>query len=101
MKLEKLQSLAAGAIRGPLDANDRTPRAMQPVAESFIKPNDRLTSLERLEIYNRQYWFRLLDILYDDYPGLRAILGVARFHEMCRAYLEQYPSRSFTLRNLG
>jgi len=25
-------------------------------AESFIKPNDRLTSFERLEIYNRQYW---------------------------------------------
>ncbi len=26
----------------------------------FIKPNDRLRSFERLEIYNRQYWFRLL-----------------------------------------
>ena len=30
--------------------------------------------LRGLEIYNRQYWFRVLDCLYDDYPGLRAIL---------------------------
>ncbi len=100
-KLLAIQRLAAGAIRGRLDENDRTPRSMQPVAESFIKPNDRLTSLERLEIYNRQYWFRLLDILYDDYPGIRAIIGDAAFHEMSKAYLDKYPSRSFTLRNLG
>lgn len=99
--LKQLQRLAAGAIRGRLNDDDRTPLSMRPIAESFIKPNDRLTSLERLEIYNRQYWFRLLDILYDDYPGIRAIIGDGAFHEMSKAYLEKYPSRSFTLRNLG
>ena len=26
------------------------------VAEKFIRPNDRLTSFERLQIYNQQYW---------------------------------------------
>ena len=30
------------------------------VAAQFIKPNDRLTSFERLQIYNQQYWWRLL-----------------------------------------
>ncbi len=30
------------------------------VAARFIKPNDRLTSFERLQIYNQQYWWRLL-----------------------------------------
>jgi hypothetical protein len=44
---------------------------MHDVAAEFIKPNDRLSSFERLEIYNRQYWFRVLDCLYDDYPGPR------------------------------
>ena len=39
------------------------------IAAAFIKPNDRLSSFERLEIYNCQYWFRVLDCLYDDYPG--------------------------------
>ncbi len=48
-------------------------------AAEFIKPNDRLSSFERLEIYNRQYWFRLLDCLYEDYPGLLAVLGERRF----------------------
>ncbi len=35
-------------------------RSMRAVASQIIKPNDRLTSFERLEIYNRQYWFRVL-----------------------------------------
>jgi hypothetical protein len=32
---------------------------MHDVAAEFIKPNDRLSFFERLEIYNRQYWFRV------------------------------------------
>lgn len=79
----------------------RDGRSMKNVASSFIKPNDRLTSFERLEIYNRQYWYRIKDCFYDDYPGLRAILGEDRFERVALAYLKQFPSESFTLRNLG
>jgi hypothetical protein len=68
---------------------------------AFIKPNDRLSSFERLEIYNRQYWFRLLDNLYEDFPGLRMLIGDRRFHELSIAYLTRYPSKSYTLRDLG
>lgn len=74
---------------------------MPKAAAGFIKPNDRLTSFERLEIYNRQYWYRLRDCFYDDYPGLRAILGENRFDRLAEAYLTRHPSTSFTLRNLG
>jgi hypothetical protein len=74
---------------------------MTEVAGSFIAPNDRLTSFERLEIYNRQYWFRVMDALSEDFSGLRAILGAKRFRAMTEAYLTECPSRSFTLRNLG
>ena len=70
-------------------------------AAEFITPNSRLTSLERLEIYNRSYWYRVLDSLYDDFPGLRAVLGQQAFHRLSRTYLAECPSRSFTLRNLG
>ncbi len=76
-------------------------RRMHDVAAEFIKPNDRLSSFERLEIYNRQYWFRVLDCLYDDYPGLRAILGERKFMKLATAYLARYPSDSYTLRDLG
>jgi len=74
--------------------------ARQAVA-AFIKPNDRLTSFDRLEIYNKQYWFRLLDCLYEDYPGLRTVIGDKRFHELSIAYLTKYPSDSYALRDLG
>ena len=76
-------------------------RRMQEVAAEFIKPNDRLTSFERLEIYNRQYWFRVLDCLHDDYPGVRAIVGERKFTKLATAYLAKYPSDSYTLRDLG
>ena len=74
---------------------------MSAYASRFIKPNDRLTSFERLEIYNRQYWFRVLSSMIEDFPGLRAVLGERHFEEMSKAYLCENPSRSFTLRNLG
>ena len=88
----------AHAIQQPLTESDR----IAPETDAaFIKPNDRLTSADRLEIYSRSYWFRVLDSLYDDFPGLRAVLGQRAFHTLSRAYLADCPSRSFTLRNLG
>ena len=91
----------ANAIMRPLASRNRMQKSSSVVAEAIIKPNDRLTSFERLEIYNRQYWFRILDCFYDDYPGLRAVLGDRKFERLARAYLAQYPSESFSLRNLG
>lgn len=86
-----------GGMQAKWDDGRPTPK----VAEEFIKPNDRLTSFERLEIYNRQYWLRLKDCFYDDYPGLRAVLGDECFEKLTLAYLKENPSQSFTLRNLG
>jgi hypothetical protein len=102
-----LQRLMAEAVMRPLAPGGgmqrkwRDGRPMPKVAGAFIKPNDRLTSFERLEIYNRQYWLRIKDCFYDDYPGLRAILGERRFERLACAYLARHPSQSFTLRNLG
>jgi len=106
-EFKELQRLAASVIMRPLNAHWKSQRAWidgqptQKVAADFIKPNDRLSSLERIEIYNRQYWFRLIDCLYADFPGLHAVMGQRRFSKFLRAYLAAYPSRSFTLRNLG
>src|SRR5467141_657873 len=107
MRLVTLQRAVVRAVMQPLTPSERMQRTapgggrMSAYASRYIKPNDRLTSLERLEIYNRQYWFRVLGSMAEDFPGLRAILGQWRFDDMCRAYLAECPSRSFTLRNLG
>lgn len=97
----------ATAVTRPLTPRDRMQRKWKDgrpareVVGSFIKPNDRLSSFERLEIYNRQYWFRVRASFYEDYPGLRAVLGDKKFERLADAYLARHPSRSFTLRNLG
>ncbi len=107
MRLAALQKAVARAVMQPLTRNEHMRRVapggdrMHAYAARYIKPNDRLSSFERLEIYNRQYWFRVLGGLAEDFPGLRAVLGGQRFESMCKAYLTECPSRSFTLRNLG
>jgi hypothetical protein len=107
MNLLTLQRTMAKAVMQPLTPSEhmskRAPNGepMSKHAATFIKPNDRLTSFERLEIYNRQYWWRLMASLAEDFPGLHAILGNRRFEALCKAYLTERPSRSFTLRNLG
>jgi hypothetical protein len=74
---------------------------MEQVASSFVAPNSRLSSFERLEIYNRQYWFRVLGALQEDFPALQAVVGARAFDAMSVAYLTEHPSQSFSLRNLG
>ena len=93
----------ASAVMQPITNSDRMARrdpqgrSNAKEAKEFIKPNSRLTSFERLEIYNRQYWFRILDSFGEDFPGLRAVVGRKRFDQIARGYLTEHPSTSFTL----
>lgn len=107
MNLDQIQREMFNAVRQPLTPGERMRakaldgRSMQQAADAIIKPNDRLTSFERLEIYNRQYWFRIISSMADDFEGLRALVGEKQFHKLVIAYLIDHPSTSFTLRNLG
>ena len=107
MDLARLQREMAAAVMQPLTADEEMRattadgRDMSAVAASFIAPNSRLNAFERLEIYNRQYWFRVLGALTEDFPGLRTVIGARAFEALSIAYLTAHPSRSFTLRNLG
>jgi hypothetical protein len=93
--LMEFQRRIAGAVMSPLNTS------ISAEANRLVKPNDRLTSTERLNIYHRQYWYRILDSFNEDFPGLRSILGERAFERLTRAYLTDCPSQSFTLRNLG
>jgi hypothetical protein len=107
VSLAEIQRAMAASVMQPLTSDDnmqaRTAdgRPMEQVAASFIAPNSQLSAFERLEIYNRQYWYRVLDSLAEDFSALRMILGSRAFHALSIAYLNAHPSRSFTLRNLG
>lgn len=105
--LEEIQRTMAAAVMQPLTADENMQmtaadgRSMDAVASSFVAPNSKLSAFERLEIYNRQYWYRVMGALAEDFPGLRTVVGASAFEAMSIAYLKEHPSRSFTLRNLG
>lgn len=107
MNLLTLQRRMSEDVRRPLNddfemqQHTEDGHSVNELAQSYIKPNDRLTSFERLEIYNRQYWFRVIGAVSEDFPALGALLGSKRFDNLVLAYLKENPSTSFTLRNLG
>ena len=108
MSLADLQREMAAVVMTPLtadegmrDADSRWASDEGDCGDAFIAPNSRLSSVERLELYNRQYWFRVLDSLAEDFGSLRKVIGSKRYDAMAIAYLNTHPSRSFTLRNLG
>lgn len=107
MGLLEIQRAMAAAVMMPLTPDEEMQpvapdgRDMHSVAGTFIAPNKQLSAFERLELYNRQYWYRLLDALAEDFPALRAVVGPKRFEALSVAYLGAHPSRSFSLRNLG
>ena len=100
-RLADIQRGMAQAIMRPLTSGEGMQRDNADVAARLIKPNDRLDSFERLQIYNQQYWWRLLGNFSEDFYGLRAVIGQRKFDRLATAYLESCPSMSWSLRDLG
>jgi hypothetical protein len=103
--LLEFQRTMARAVMQPMSLRNNLKRGgVHRSAEegiALVKPNSRLSSAERLEIYSRSYWSRVLDALGEDFPGVRAVVGAKRFEQIRRRYLDDCPSESFTMRNLG
>jgi hypothetical protein len=69
--------------------------------EQIVSRSQALTGAERLAIYHRAYYARLLEVLRGEFPVLRHALGEELFDQFAVAYLQKYPSRSYTLNHLG
>jgi hypothetical protein len=91
-----------GAVEGVASAESRQIIDVHPQeVEKVVRPSKALTGLERLEIYNRGYFARLLECLCEEFPVLRHALGEEAFDQFAVDYLQKYPSRSYTLNQLG
>jgi hypothetical protein len=107
MSLLELQRRMKQDVRRPLTSDYQMQRitedgiSTEDLAASYITPNAQLSSFQRLEIYNRQYWFRLIGAVSEDFPALNAVLGPKRFDALVLSYLKENPSTSWTLRDLG
>jgi hypothetical protein len=90
MRLDPLQRAFAGYL---LDGTDEIRAAVRPSSKADI---DTL-----LGVYRHGYAARLVEVLGNDFPGVKALLGEAEFETMARAYVAAHPSRGFSVRSLG
>ena len=111
-RLLGLQRRFFTALKEPIYGHSRALSSLPPregdvsaefrlTAESLLTPSATLTAVERLELYHRQYWYRLLDTLAEDFPVLRWLLGEERFWGLFEAYLSAHPPTSFSMVYLG
>lgn len=69
--------------------------------EAVVTPSRKRSSLERLNVYGNAYFSRLTQCLESIFPTFSQVVGHETFEQFALAYLQQYPSRSYTLNNLG
>lgn len=80
--------------------------AAMPESESarlgeIVASDARRSAAERLDVYANMYFFRLLDSIREDYPGVLAAVGEDEFHNLITDYLLAHPSSHFSLRYAG
>ena len=87
---------------------DEQALASEPVKKEFagdigemVLPSTTLTATERAGVYRGMYLMRMEEALTTDYPVLKSYLGDDAFSDLVARYVEQYPSRSYTLNYLG
>ncbi|QJX00807.1 HvfC/BufC N-terminal domain-containing protein [Frigoriglobus tundricola] len=98
MRLDSLQNWFQAAITHP----DGVWQALDPVgAASVLTCSKALPALDRLAVYGRAYFARLLDCLREEYAVLKVALGDEVFDAFAVEYLQRFPSQSYTLFDLG
>ncbi len=69
--------------------------------EQLLEPSSRLSGTQRLAIYQRSYYLRLLKCMREQFPALCHALGEELFNDFAYQYLQALPSVSYTLYELG
>ncbi len=59
--------------------------------EVLVLGDERLSALERIDIYADAYFYRLLDCLNEEFPATLAVVGPDNFAALARDYLLHYP----------
>lgn len=67
----------------------------------FIGERPGVPAASRLEIYAEAYRLRLVEVLANHYPGLRARTGVETFDRIAVSYVDRHPSSHFSVRCFG
>jgi hypothetical protein len=99
--LAEFQALFGDTIRTPLERSSGTLRAQltaydaRLVAEAADGPATNGAS--RLAVYNRQYWFRLFDVLQSVFPLTSRLMGYGSFNDYAARFLLVHPPGGWNL----
>jgi Putative DNA-binding domain len=63
-------------------------------ANARLNTVNRLSGLARLEVYNRQYWFRLITIMQEEFPCTLHVIGLDDFNRFVIRFLDAHPPTS-------
>lgn len=92
-----------GGIHAGLASDDasRTLAVSADQLHQVILPSSQMTSHDRLQIYQRAYFSRLVECMRALFPSVHRSLGDESFDAIAFGYLVETPSRSHTLATLG
>jgi hypothetical protein len=91
---------APNGVAAALDGDPQVAH-VRPAVDAQIEGDDRLSAVDRLEIYANMYFYRLRDCLAEDFPVVCATVGASRFHNLITDYLLVHPSTHPSLRFAG
>ena len=80
---------------------DEPGRPVAPALGALLIGTEELPAADRLAIYERMYFWRLLDVLREDHPRTAAVLGGEAFRALAQAYLARYPSEDPSVAHVG
>jgi hypothetical protein len=89
-----------GVVTHPGDVYQAAAEAVLDV-DAVILPSASLQPIQRVGLYHGMYMLRMIEALTIDYSALAHFLGEEAFEELVRAYVQRFPSRSYTLNRLG
>jgi len=107
--LERIERWFYASITHPGGSRDglesELARQLLPAAhrrlEDVVLPSKALNSVERLSIYANMYFERLIDILAEEFPSVRHLLGPQNFADVAKGYVTRHPSTHYSLAQLG
>jgi len=95
--LYRLITAPSGVAEGLAQEKSLAPGGLTDI----IAGDDRLSAEERVDIYANMYFYRLLDVMKEDFPATLALLGDASFHNLITGYLIDYPPEHFSIGYAG
>lgn len=108
LALKREQQWFGSIIGRPIDEDSRmnpispSGESMEEEAALHIAPSPTLRPAQRIQIYNQQYWWRLLNTLHESFPLLTRLFGYYEFNRSIGfPYLVKYPPRHWSLSLLG